>query len=108
MFQDFDWNKLFESEDKSNIKETAKAIKETGAIARKCLTQSDFQLYRTKYEDLEKKVIDYMIGKARSFNGDASKLGSEMLAVLVKIDTLRSLLKNVESDSKKGINDEKL
>jgi hypothetical protein len=103
---DFDWNKLFEPEDKVTSKEIVSKLKEVGDSARKCLTHADFHSYSTKYQDLEDAVIGYMIGKARNFNGDTSKFGAEMLAVIVKVDTLRTLLKSVEADAKKGMTNE--
>lgn len=101
----FNWNELFEA-DKSesvNSKEVINKIKEVGEAARKCLTSSDFHYYSQQYMNLEKEVIGFMITKARNFNGDIQKFGAEMLAVVIKMDTLRTLLKSVDSDSRKGV-----
>ena len=99
---DFNWNKLFDPDtDDIRQKETLNKIKAVGDAARKCLTIPEFQIYRDRYTELEKEIISFMITKSRNFNGDITKFGAEMLAVIVKTDTLRTLLKQVESDSRK-------
>ena len=101
MFDSFDWNSLFNSTEKATNKEAVRGIKETISAARKCLNSSDFVNYKNKYDKVEKEIVNLLITKARMFNGDIAKYGAEMLAILIRLDVLRALIKDTENDSKK-------
>lgn len=93
------------------IKEAEKAIDLSGDIGRICLAYPDFKSYRESYERTEKITIDALIGYSKNFiespHGDLNKYAMTTLRLLTKLETIRYLVRSIESDSKKGLDNEK-
>lgn len=93
------------------ISEAEKALVITGDIARRCLSHEDFRTYRESYERTEKTTVDALISYTKLFvespNGDITKYALTTMRLLTKLQDLRYLVKSIESDSKKGLDNEK-
>lgn len=86
-------------------KELADAITRATKAAQSCLNSEQFHGYRRQYQNAEKKLVDVMIRYTRSFfteeKGDMAKYGANMARYITKLDDMRMLLNQVESDAKR-------
>lgn len=106
---------MFRFEDQFNLTEepegqleaTSKKIETIGQLARKCLTNGDFQQYKDLFEKEKDSIINAMVVYTANFG----KTGYEninvyafnMLRFVQQITDLRKLLTAVELDSKKSL-----
>lgn len=105
----FDFSKLFEGDvDDKELKATKAKLDAIGEAARKCLNTSAFEHYRTQYERALNGIMDAMVRYTNSYfakeDSDAVKYAMAMACYVTKIQNLRILLKQVELDAKKGLN----
>lgn len=100
-----------EKELAASMKEAEKALDMTGDIARKCLGHEDFRTYREAYERTERITVDSLILYTKNFaeadKGDMQKYALTCMRLLTKLQDLRYLVRSIETDSKKGLSDEK-
>lgn len=98
-------------EPEGQIEAAAKKIEAIGQLARKCLTNGDFQQYKILFEKEKDAVINAMVVYTANFG----KTGYEninvyafnMLRFVQQITDLRKLLTAVELDSRKSQQPEK-
>lgn len=102
---------LYKTSDEKKLKEIEKAIDLTGDIGRQCLNMEQFKNYRKSYERTEKATLDALIGYSKSFiespHGDINKYAMTVSRLLTKLETVRYMIRAVENDSKKGLDNEK-
>lgn len=93
------------------LQDAEKSIDLTGDIARKCLGHEDFRLYREQYKRTEASTIDALITYTKNFvespTGDITKYAMTTMRLLTKLQDLRYLVRSIEIDSKKGLENEK-
>lgn len=108
-------NNIFATKDEKELaqklKDAEKSIDLTGDIARKCLGHEDFRQYREQYKRTEASIIDALISYTKNFvespTGDITKYAMTTMRLLTKLQDLRYLVRSIESDSKKGLDNEK-
>ena len=105
-----DLKKIFQSEGARQIEDAEKSLDLTGDIARTCLATETFKTYRRDYEETEAHLVDTMILYTKNFvesdKGDLTKYALTMVRLMTRLQDLRYLVKRVESDAKKGIDNE--
>ena len=96
--------------DEKEIIEAVRMIDLTANQARACLDQKDFKLFRESYERTERATVDAMINFTKLFvegTGEITRYALVMSRLATKLETLRYLLKTVENNAKRGIENDK-
>ena len=106
MFDKFDFADVFSAEVPIKEKDVVSDIRKTGVLAYKCLNNEDFKHYRAQFELAQASLISAMVQYTHDFmaspEGDMAKYGAKMAMFVTKINDLRVLLGQVESDIKKA------
>jgi hypothetical protein len=78
--------------------------------ARVCIGYDDFKHYKQAYEQAERTTTDLLIGFSKNFiegQGGQDRYAMVMLRLTTKLEVLRYLLKTIESNAKRGLEDAK-
>ena len=88
-----------------DLEPTGKEMDKLALMAQKCLDSTDFVVYRKQFERVEASMIDSIITYTKAFvesdSGDTTKYALNMVRIITRFQDLRSLLKRVETDSKR-------
>lgn len=109
LMNQFKFENQFEliDEPEGQLEATAKKIDDIGKLARKCLTNNDFQQYKEMFEKEKDAVINAMVIYTARFGKsgyeNVNVYAFNMLRFVQQITDLRKLLTAIELDSKKGI-----
>jgi hypothetical protein len=102
----FQFDDVFEPEVKGDKSELLDAIRKTGVLANKCLSNEDFQAYRKQFEKAQSLIISSMITYTHDFflepKAGMDVYGANMARFVTKLNDLRILLGQVEIDIKKA------
>lgn len=94
-------------EPKGQLEATAKKIEYIGKLARKCLSSSDFEHYKTIFEKEKDAVMNAMVIYTANFgkagNENLEMYAFNMMRFVQQITDLRKLLTAVELDARKSI-----
>lgn len=78
----------------------------SAAIAKRCLENEDFKLYRETYLKAEDKMVDAMIIYTQGFiqgnKGDISNYALTMMRFVTRLQEIRTLLHDVKNTSARG------
>jgi len=100
-----------ERQTKKELAQTEEKINIAGDVARACLGNENFGVYRKRYQDASDTLMDTLISYTKRFvegdGGDITKYALTVVRMITKMQHLRYLLKTVEIDSKRGLNNEK-
>lgn len=92
---------------RDQVKEAEKAIDVSGDIARNCLANEDFKLFKDSYARAEVITIDAIIGYTKNFveseNVDLQKYALTIIRLTTKLENLRYLIRTVENTAKKNV-----
>ena len=106
MFDSFQFEDVFKPEVEVKTVTVVDAIRKTGVLANKCLEHEDFMAYKAQFEVAQANLISAMIMYTHEFfsspSGDMAKYGAKMAMFITKLNDLRVLLGQVESDVKKA------
>lgn len=113
MFNKFQFEDVFTPEAKVDKNDLVSSIRKTGVLANKCLNSEDFKAYRAQFEKAQSNIVTAMISYTHDFfispSGDMGVYGANMARFVTKLNDLRLLLGQIESDVKKaervGINE---
>lgn len=105
--KDFKFEDQFnvEEDQKTSIEEVSKKIESISQLARKCLTNGDFQRYKDLFEREKDAIINAMVVYTASFGKsgyeNVNVYAFNMLRFVQQITDLRKLLTAVEMDARK-------
>lgn len=106
MFNNFDFSDVFSPEVEKNKSELISSIRKTGVLANKCLDNEDFKQYRLAFERAQANLVTAMISYTHDFfidpKGGMDVYGANMARFVTKLNDMRVLLGQVESDLKKA------
>ena len=102
----FQFEDVFKPEDEEKPNELIAEIKKTGVLANRCLNNEDFKAYRDQFEKAQTKLISAMITYTHEFFLDPrvgmDVYGAQMARFITKLQDMRVLLGQVESDIKRS------
>lgn len=106
MFDNFEFADVFKPEQEAKPSELLAAVKKTGVLANKCLNTEDFKQYREQFEVAQSKLVGAMITYTHEFflepKGGMDVYGAQMARFVTKIQDMRVLLGQIESDVRKA------
>ena len=104
-------NETDEQKISNRLKDVDTELDHAGDLARKCLQYDDFKSYRKIYEKTESSLVDVLILYTKNFveseTGTIDKYAITVVRLITKLQNLRYLLKKIDSDSKRGLNNAK-
>jgi hypothetical protein len=105
-----DIKNLFQpKKDDKEIAQAERMLDLTAEKARICLSQSDFKIFRESYTRTESAMIEALISYSKNYiegNGDLSRYALTMMRICTKIETVRYLLRTIESQAKRNTDKE--
>jgi hypothetical protein len=100
---------LFQPKDKDKeVSEALKSLDLTADKARICLETDDFKHFKQMYEQTERATIEAMIAFTKSFvegQGDISRYAMVMSRLATKLETVRHLVRTIETSAKRGMSE---
>lgn len=83
------------------------ALEVAGDMARRCLGMEEFKVYRESFKRAEEGIMDSLISYNHYFSlsdsGDISKYALKVSRLLTKVESVRKLLSDIESNAKRGL-----